>query len=203
MDGKLIKLLLQRTQVGLIYFKPQPAQTQILLIHRWQLKKEILERLWKDYQNWRQQASHADVVRPMETEAEASAETCKNGRLRHVRESAWLLLERSRQERRFHPLTRDVANGSIKFHGWGTKGSKCQRRVSCWWKWTWTFCCRAWRNHPSPRSALVPDTGQMPNASWIPHACSQPTKPCPRGALVSTGFVQKRFLPFFPFKDKL
>lgn len=54
--------------------------------------------------------------------------------------SAILFLEFSHQARWFYPLTREMANGSIKLHGWGTKSSKCLIEVSWWWKQTCTFC---------------------------------------------------------------
>ena len=127
----------------------------------------------------------------------ANTEICKNSRLKCSETSVLLLLEFSHQERWFHPLIWEMANGSIKLHGWGTKSSKCQREVSWWWKGTCTFCVELDKTlHHQDQSLpqtwvkwqLVPIHVQSSKQTlfpWSPHFL-QP-------------FVQNSFLPLFPF----
>lgn len=49
--------------------------------------------------------------------------------------------------------------------------------------------CRVWQNHPSPRPELAPNTGQMPNGSWMPYPCDQPSKRSFNSAFISCSLL--------------
>lgn len=134
--------------------------------------------------------------------AEASRDL-ENGRLRRSGTSAQCYSESSPQERGFHPLheTRQMGHEILTVGG-PKPASARDKSVAdemdvdlLLWSLTkpsFTKISACPRHGPNAKCQLDPT-----------HAQSSHLKPCPRGALISTGFVLKRFLLFFPFKDKL